>query len=103
MTDILQQLKVGIIVLHFELNHKKILSLTWVTFQISILLQLFLFSIVVGHNITRLQTEKLQIQKDQNIKLERKVSERTTELVRANESIHKQKTELADLNNIKDK
>lgn len=79
--------------------------LAWATNMIlfiSVLFQLFLFSYVIGYSIKKLQNEKLLIQQEINQKLEAQVAERTASLRAAKDSIEEQKSELAELNRVKD-
>lgn len=91
------------------MNHLGIISvssqLAWVTNMIlfiSVLFQLFLFSYVIGYSIKKLQNEKLVIQQEINQKLEAQVADRTASLQAAKDSIEAQKSELTELNRVKD-
>lgn len=66
-------------------------------------LQMILYSTIVGYNLKKLETEKLELQKDINQKLKQEVDRQTQSLTLANEQIEEQKNALEASNQMKNK
>ena len=69
----------------------------------SITIQMILYSVIIGYSLKTLEQEKLDLQKDANLKLQKEVIRQTQSLMKANEQIATQKNALEASNQMKNK